>query len=126
MPIFQTAQPVPSSRTTARSNCSPTASSSPATSSPASTTTHHPNGSSTSTASAAAAKSLLLRHLEKRSCLRTDRWEDIRGADDTELLDHLAEHGRPVPVARIDFGARPAGENRPQEAFSGLFTSIDK
>ncbi|MEV5330393.1 ADP-ribosylglycohydrolase family protein [Nonomuraea sp. NPDC052634] len=66
-------------------------------------------------------KSLLLRHLEKRSCLRTDRWEDIRDADDTELLDRLAEHGRPVPVARIDFGARPAGENRPQEAFSGLF-----
>ncbi len=28
---------------------------------------------------------------------------------------------RRVPVARIDFGARPVGENRPQECFSALF-----
>ena len=26
-----------------------------------------------------------------------------------------------MPVARIDFGARPVGENRPQECFSALF-----
>ena len=26
-----------------------------------------------------------------------------------------------VPVARMDFGARPVGENRPQECFSALF-----
>jgi hypothetical protein len=66
-------------------------------------------------------KSLLLRHLEKRSCLRNDLWADIRDVPDPELLDRLAKHGQPVPVARIDFGARPAGENRPQEAFSALF-----
>ncbi|MFG1947756.1 hypothetical protein [Nonomuraea sp. NPDC048826] len=66
-------------------------------------------------------KSLLLRHLEKRACLRTDRWPDIHDTPDTELLDRLTEHGHQVPVARIDFGARPAGENRPQEAFSALF-----
>ncbi|NRQ32958.1 hypothetical protein HII36_14065 [Nonomuraea sp. NN258] len=33
----------------------------------------------------------------------------------------MGEHGEQVPVARIDFGARPGGENRPQEAFSALF-----
>ncbi|MFI7125885.1 ADP-ribosylglycohydrolase family protein [Nonomuraea sp. NPDC050153] len=66
-------------------------------------------------------KSLLLRHLEKRACLHTDRWADISDTPDTELLGRLAERGQQVPVARIDFGARPAGENRPQEAFSALF-----
>jgi ADP-ribosylglycohydrolase/tetratricopeptide (TPR) repeat protein len=66
-------------------------------------------------------KSLLLRHLEKRCCLRTDQWPSMRDAPDAELLDRLAEHGQEIPVARIDFGARPAGENRPQEAFSALF-----
>ncbi|QFY12944.1 hypothetical protein GBF35_46005 [Nonomuraea phyllanthi] len=66
-------------------------------------------------------KSLLLRHLEKRCCLRTDQWASVRNAPDTELLERLAERGGQVPVARIDFGARPAGENRPQEAFSALF-----
>ncbi|MEV0614834.1 ADP-ribosylglycohydrolase family protein [Nonomuraea sp. NPDC050404] len=67
-------------------------------------------------------KSLLLRHLEQRCCLRTDdQWAAVRVASDTELLERLAEHGKQVPTARIDFGARPAGENRPQEAFSGLF-----
>ncbi|MFB4273480.1 ADP-ribosylglycohydrolase family protein [Nonomuraea sp. GTA35] len=66
-------------------------------------------------------KSLLLRHLEQRCCLRTDQWATVQAASDVELLERLSEHGRQVPVARIDFGARPAGENRPQEAFSGLF-----
>ncbi|MFC5834366.1 ADP-ribosylglycohydrolase family protein [Nonomuraea insulae] len=66
-------------------------------------------------------KSLLLRHLEKRCCLRTSRWASVRGASDGQLLERLAEHGEQVPTARIDFGARPAGENRPQEAFSALF-----
>ncbi|MGP3965088.1 ADP-ribosylglycohydrolase family protein [Nonomuraea sp. 3N208] len=66
-------------------------------------------------------KSLLLRHLEKRCCLRTDTWEGVREAPDPQLLEQLAERGQQVPVARIDFGARPAGENRPQEAFSALF-----
>jgi tetratricopeptide (TPR) repeat protein len=66
-------------------------------------------------------KSLLLRHLEQRCCLRTDRWTTVRDVSDAELLEQLAEEGEQVPVARIDFGARPAGENRPQEAFSGLF-----
>jgi ADP-ribosylglycohydrolase/tetratricopeptide (TPR) repeat protein len=66
-------------------------------------------------------KSLLLRHLEKRCCLRTNQWASVRDVPDAELLNRLAELGELVPVARIDFGARPAGENRPQEAFSGLF-----
>ncbi|TMR93043.1 ADP-ribosylglycohydrolase family protein [Nonomuraea basaltis] len=66
-------------------------------------------------------KSLLLRHLEKRCCLRTARWASVRKSSDAELLERLAEDGEQVPVARIDFGARPAGENRPQEAFSALF-----
>ncbi|MFG1711237.1 ADP-ribosylglycohydrolase family protein [Nonomuraea sp. M3C6] len=66
-------------------------------------------------------KSLLLRHLEQRCCLHTDQWAAVRNASDAELLVRLAEHGEQVPVARIDFGARPAGENRPQEAFSALF-----
>ncbi|MFI7694199.1 ADP-ribosylglycohydrolase family protein [Nonomuraea sp. NPDC049655] len=66
-------------------------------------------------------KSLLLRHLETRCCLRTNQWETVRNASDAELLEQLTEQGQQVPMARIDFGARPAGENRPQEAFSGLF-----
>ncbi|MGP4097166.1 ADP-ribosylglycohydrolase family protein [Nonomuraea sp. KM90] len=66
-------------------------------------------------------KSLLLRHLEQRCCLRTNQWATVRNASDAELLARLAERGEQMPVARIDFGARPAGENRPQEAFSGLF-----
>ncbi|MEV4566782.1 ADP-ribosylglycohydrolase family protein [Nonomuraea sp. NPDC049419] len=66
-------------------------------------------------------KSLLLRHLEKRCCLRTNQWASVRDVPDGELLNRLAELGEVVPVARLDFGARPAGENRPQEAFSGLF-----
>lgn len=66
-------------------------------------------------------KSLLLRHIEKRCCLRTTQWPTLRETPDSQLLAQLAEHGTQVPVARIDFGARPAGENRPQEAFSALF-----
>ncbi|MEU8361106.1 ADP-ribosylglycohydrolase family protein [Nonomuraea sp. NPDC048882] len=66
-------------------------------------------------------KSLLLRHLEHRACLRTDHWPNISDTPDTEFLDRLAEHGRPVPVARIDFGAPPAGDNRPLEVYSALF-----
>jgi hypothetical protein len=50
-------------------------------------------------------------------------WERVRRLPEADLpgaLDGAAKAAR-VPVARIDFGARPVGENRPQECFSALF-----
>src|SRR6266516_4489104 len=57
-------------------------------------------------------KSLLLRYLQARCCVRLPPGEWAR-------LRRLPAAA--VPVAWIDFGARPAGENRPQECFSALF-----
>ena len=70
-------------------------------------------------------KSLLLRYLAARCCVRLPpgEWERVRRLPDAELpaaLAGVAKAAR-VPVARIDFGARPVGENRPQECFSALF-----
>jgi hypothetical protein len=70
-------------------------------------------------------KSLLLRYLAARCCVRLSpgEWERVRRLPDSELpaaLAGVAKVAR-VPVARIDFGARPVGENRPQECFSALF-----
>jgi ADP-ribosylglycohydrolase/tetratricopeptide (TPR) repeat protein len=70
-------------------------------------------------------KSLLLRFLAARCCVRLTppEWERVRGLPMEELptaLGSIAKAAQ-VPVARIDFGARPVGENRPQECFSALF-----
>src|SRR5215472_8584321 len=70
-------------------------------------------------------KSLLLRYLAARCCVRLPpgEWERVRSLPDAELPAALAGVAKAtrVPVARIDFGARPVGENRPQECFSALF-----
>ncbi len=70
-------------------------------------------------------KSLLLRYLAARCCVRLSpgEWARARLLHGAELPDALAAAGKTarVPVARIDFGARPVGENRPQECFSALF-----
>jgi ADP-ribosylglycohydrolase/tetratricopeptide (TPR) repeat protein len=70
-------------------------------------------------------KSLMLRYLEARCCVRMkpQDWLRVRELPDDEVAAVLSgvKDAKSVPVARIDFSARPAGENRPQEAFSGLF-----
>jgi ADP-ribosylglycohydrolase/tetratricopeptide (TPR) repeat protein len=70
-------------------------------------------------------KSLLLRYLAARCCVRlpTGEWERVRRLPVAELPAALGTVGKvtKVPVARVDFGARPVGENRPQECFSALF-----
>ncbi len=70
-------------------------------------------------------KSLLLRYLAARCCLRLPPglWERVRRQPADQVLAALggAAQAVTVPVARIDFGARPVGENRPQECFSALF-----
>jgi hypothetical protein len=50
-------------------------------------------------------------------------WKRLRRLPHSELPAALAGVAKTaqVPVARIDFGARPVGENRPQECFSALF-----
>src|SRR5438445_435210 len=54
---------------------------------------------------------------------RHARARGARRRPDAELPAALAGAVKAarVPVARIDFGARPVGENRPQECFSALF-----
>jgi len=70
-------------------------------------------------------KSLLLRYLAARCCvrLRPVEWERVRRQPGDQVRAALggAAQAVTVPVARIDFGARPVGENRPQECFSALF-----
>jgi hypothetical protein len=70
-------------------------------------------------------KSLLLRYLAARCCVRLPpgEWERVRRLPDDEVPAAVGGVAKPVavPVARIDFGARPVGENRPQECFSALF-----
>ena len=70
-------------------------------------------------------KSLLLRYLEAHCCVRLQPpdWQAIRELPDSEVVSALTavSDAALVPRARLDFGARPAGENRPQEAFSALF-----
>jgi hypothetical protein len=70
-------------------------------------------------------KSLLLRFLAARCCVRLPpgEWQRVRRLPEAGLpaaLGGVAKTAR-VPVARIDFGARPVGELRPQECFSALF-----
>jgi ADP-ribosylglycohydrolase/tetratricopeptide (TPR) repeat protein len=70
-------------------------------------------------------KSLLLRHLENRCCYRlaSSEWEEISSYADELLVDAIAKapSSESLPVAYLDFGARPVGENRPQEALPALF-----
>lgn len=70
-------------------------------------------------------KSALLRHFQASCCYRLspDQWHEIGGYPDELFVGALAEapSAVPVPVALLDFGARPAGPDRPQEAFGALF-----
>jgi hypothetical protein len=70
-------------------------------------------------------KSALLRHFQSRCCYRLsqEQWGEISGYPDELFVGALAEapSAAPVPVALLDFGARPAGPDRPQEAFGALF-----
>jgi tetratricopeptide (TPR) repeat protein len=69
-------------------------------------------------------KSLLLRFLREHCCKRLQwkEWERIQSLPDEELDDQIkqARSVQPVPVAHLDFGMLPRGEDRPQEAFSAL------
>jgi tetratricopeptide (TPR) repeat protein len=69
-------------------------------------------------------KSLLLRFLRERCCkrLRPDNWEWVKTLPDEKFAEHIknAEDLEPVPSAHLDFGMPPRGDDRPQEAFSGL------
>lgn len=70
-------------------------------------------------------KSALLRHFQARCCFRLspEQWREICGYPDELFVDALAEapSAVPVPVALLDFGARPTGPDRPQESFGALF-----
>ena len=70
-------------------------------------------------------KSALLRHLQSSCCWRLspEQWSEVRGYPDELLVTSLAQapSAVAVPVALLDFGARPAGPDRPQEAFGALF-----
>jgi ADP-ribosylglycohydrolase/tetratricopeptide (TPR) repeat protein len=70
-------------------------------------------------------KSLLLRHFETRCCYRLSpgEWKEISSYADEYFVDAIANapSAKSLPVAHIDFGARPVGENRPQEALAALF-----
>lgn len=69
-------------------------------------------------------KSLLLRFLREHYCkrLRPDNWKWVNTLPDEEFAEHIkkAEDAEPVPFALLDFGMQPRGDDRPQEAFSGL------
>src|SRR6266540_6433567 len=57
-------------------------------------------------------KSLLLRYFETRCCFRLahDQWREVSSYADVAFCVALANarSAKPVPVARIDLGARPA------------------
>ncbi|MBM3235979.1 tetratricopeptide repeat protein [Candidatus Poribacteria bacterium] len=69
-------------------------------------------------------KSLLLRFLREHCCkrLRPDNWEWVKTLPDEKFAEHIknAEGTEPVPFAHLDFGMPSRGDDRPQEAFSGL------
>lgn len=69
-------------------------------------------------------KSLLLRFLAERCTVRLpgEAWNRLREVPDREFREQLlrADAARPLPYATLDLGAQPHGEDRPQEAFSGL------
>lgn len=69
-------------------------------------------------------KSLLLRHFLEKCCKRFSReeWASLKGLSAGEFFDRIEadENADPVPVAFLDFGIQPRGDDRPQEAFGGL------
>lgn len=69
-------------------------------------------------------KSLLLRFLRKNYAKRlsAENWEYIRNKTGEEFAWHLenAAGAEPVPLAALDFGMKPVGEDRPREPFSAL------
>ena len=69
-------------------------------------------------------KSLLLRFLRENCCkrLRPEDWEYVKTMQDEEFTENIqkAQDPEPVPIAFLDFGMQPRGEDRPQEAFSAL------
>jgi hypothetical protein len=53
-----------------------------------------------------------------------NEWREICTYADPAFVSAIpqAPHATPVPVAWLDFGSRPSGENRPQEMLPALFT----
>ncbi len=73
-------------------------------------------------------KSLLLRYLQARCCVRfrPGQWQEFVGDPSATTFGLLhsaagADPAGPVANALIDFGARPVGQQRPLEALPGLF-----
>lgn len=70
-------------------------------------------------------KSLLLRFLHERCCWRTapQTWRQLceRSLEEVLALGPRATSA-PVGTARLDLGARPQGEERPQESLAALFS----
>jgi len=69
-------------------------------------------------------KSLLLKFLREYCCKRlgSQNWEYVKTQQDEVFVKHIkeAQHTESLPVAFIDFGMPPRGDDRPQEAFSAL------
>ena len=69
-------------------------------------------------------KSLLLRYLQVRCSVRfsKDNWEWVRSLSGEFFSQNIemAQGGKQVATAALDFGMAPRGEDRPQEAFSAL------
>lgn len=69
-------------------------------------------------------KSLLLRFLREHCCkrLRPENWQYVKTLMDEEFAANIekAEGAEPIPFALLDFGMEPRGDDRPQDAFSGL------
>src|SRR5215472_5285760 len=69
-------------------------------------------------------KSLLLRYLQARCCVRFEPavWRSVSGDPISGIWElHEGGKGKEVANALIDFGARPIGQQRPLEALPGLF-----
>jgi tetratricopeptide (TPR) repeat protein len=70
-------------------------------------------------------KSALLSYLRENCCFRLPaaEWREISTYSDELFAPSLSQSARatPTPVAWLDFGTRPSGENRPQELLPALF-----
>jgi tetratricopeptide (TPR) repeat protein len=71
-------------------------------------------------------KTALLQYLRENCCYRMParEWREISTYADPVFVSSISQapHTEPVPVAWLDFGSRPSGENRPQEMLPALFT----
>jgi tetratricopeptide (TPR) repeat protein len=66
-------------------------------------------------------KTLLLRFLRKHWCRVFDNWKSLKDIEYASLLSSIDEkHAKSIPAAYLDFGTKPNGEDRPQEAFPAL------